>query len=59
MLQNPSTDFFTGDEHFSIVNTDLAECKADFLIEKEDIPLLVANGTICDRTEGLFNCALC
>ena len=49
---------------FSLVHKDPAECKADFRLEKRDIPLLVdtlrvppvfkcVNGTICDGTEGL------
>ena len=51
-------------EKFSLVNKDPAESKADFRVEKSDIPLLVEalgvtplfkcrNGTICDGTEGL------
>ena len=48
----------------SVVNKDHTDCKADFRVEKVDIPILVkalrvppifkcANGTICDGTEGL------
>ena len=51
-------------EKFSLANKDPAECKADFRVEKRDIPLLVdaltlppvfrcRNGTICDGAEGL------
>ena len=50
-------------EKFSLANKDPAECKADFRVEKMDIPLLIdalrvppvfkcRNGTICDRVEG-------
>lgn len=49
---------------FSLLNKDPAECKADFRVEKADIPLLIGalrmppefvcgNGTVCDTTEGL------
>ena len=49
---------------FSLLNKDPAECKADFRVEKADIPLLIdalrmppefvcKNGTVCDATEGL------
>ena len=48
-------------DNFSFANKDLAECKADFCVEKGDLPLLVealrvppifkcVNGTICDGT---------
>ena len=51
-------------EKFSLANKDPAECKADFRVEKRDIPLLLdalrvlpvfqcRNGTICDGVEGL------
>lgn len=51
-------------EKFSLANKDPAECKADFRVEKRDIPLLIEalrvppvfqcrNGTICDGVEGL------
>lgn len=51
-------------EKFSLANKDPAECKADFRVEKRDIPLLpdalrvapvfqCRNGTICDEVEGL------
>ena len=51
-------------ETFSLVNKDPAECKADFRVQKRDIPQLdealrippiskCVNGMICDRTEGL------
>ena len=51
-------------EKFSLANKDPAECKADFLVEKKDIPMLLDalrvppvfqchNGTICDGVEGL------
>ena len=51
-------------ENFSFANKDPAECKADFRVEKRDIPLLLdalrvppvfqcRNGTICDGVEGL------
>ena len=51
-------------EKFSLANKDPAKCKADFRVEKRDIPLLVDrltvppvfrchNGTICDGAEGL------
>ena len=51
-------------EKFSLANKDPAECKADFRVEKRDIPLLAdaltvppvfrcRNGTICDGAEGL------
>ena len=51
-------------EKFSLTNKDPAECKADFRVEKRDIPLLLdalrvpsvfqcRNGTICDGVEGL------
>ena len=51
-------------EKFSLTNEDPAECKANFRVEKRDIPLLVdalrippvfqcRNGTICDGVEGL------
>ena len=51
-------------EKFSLANKDPAECKADFRVEKRDIPLLIdalrvppvfkcRNGTICDGVEGL------
>ena len=63
MPQNPSFPHSSYGK-FSIVNKDPAECKADFRVEKGDIPILVealrvppifkcANGTICDGTEGL------
>ena len=53
-------------EKFSLVNKNPAECKADFRVEKMDIPLLVdvlgvpsmlkcRFGTICEGTEGLCN----
>ena len=51
---------------FPLANKDLAECKADFRVEKRDIPLLIdalstsclqmpqcRNKTICDGVEGL------
>ena len=49
---------------FSLANKYPAECKADFQVEKKDIPLLLdalrvppvfqcRNGTICDGVEGL------
>ena len=49
---------------FSLANKDPAECKADFRVEKRDIPLLLdalrvppvfqcRNGTICDGVQGL------
>ena len=52
-------------EKLSLANKDPAECKADFRVEKRDIPLLLdalrvppvsvqcRNGTICDGVEGL------
>ena len=51
-------------EKFSLANKDPAECKADFRVEKRDIPLLLdalrvppvfqcRNGTICDGVQGL------
>ena len=51
-------------ETFSLLNKDPTECKADFRVEKEDIPFLIdslrmpqtffcSNGTVCDATEGL------
>ena len=51
-------------EKFSLANEDPAECKANFRVEKRDIPLLLdalrvpsvfqcRNGTICDGVEGL------
>ena len=51
-------------ERFSLLNKDTAECKADFRVEKADIPFLIdalrmppvfvcGNGTVCDATEGL------
>ena len=51
---------------FFLVNKNPAECKADFRVEKMDIPLLVdvlgvpsmfkyRFGTICDGTEDLCN----
>ena len=52
-------------EKLSLANKDRAECKADFRVEKRDIPLLLdalrippvsvqcRNGTICDGVEGL------
>ena len=51
-------------EKFSLANKDPAECKADFRVEKRDIPLVIEvlrvppvfqyrNGTICDGVEGL------
>ncbi|XP_074634541.1 uncharacterized protein LOC141893070 [Acropora palmata] len=63
MPQNPSFPHSSYGK-FSIVNKDPAECKADFRVEKGDIPILVealrvppifkcVNGTICDGTEGL------
>ena len=63
MPQNPSFPHSSYGK-FSIVNKDPAKCKADFRVEKGDIPILVealrvppifkcANGTICDGTEGL------
>ena len=49
-------------EEFSLANKDPAECKADFRVEKRNIPLLLdalrmplvfqcRNGTICDGVE--------
>ena len=49
-------------EKLSLANKDPAECKADFRVEKRDIPLLLdalrvppvfqcRNGTICDGVE--------
>ena len=51
-------------EKFSLANKDLAEYKADFRVEKKDVPLLIdalrvppvfkcRNGTIWDGVEGL------
>ena len=51
-------------EKFSLANKDPAECKADFWVEKRNIPWLAdastvppvfrcRNGTICDGAEGL------
>ena len=51
-------------EKFSLAHKDPAECKADFRVEKRDIPLLLValrvpspfqcrNGTIFDGVEGL------
>ena len=52
-------------EKLSLANTDPAECKADFRVEKRDIPLLLdalrvppvsvqcRDGAICDGVEGL------
>ena len=51
-------------EKFSLANKDPAECKADFRVEKKDIPSLFdalrvppgfqcRNRTICDGVEGL------
>ena len=51
-------------EKFSLANKDPAECKADFQVEKKDIPLLLdalrvppvfqcRNGIICDGVEEL------
>ena len=52
-------------EKLSLANKDPAECKADFRVEKRDIPLLLdalrvppvsvqcRNGTICHGVEGL------
>ena len=61
--RNPPFPYSSYD-NFSFVNKDPAECKADFRVEKGDLPLLVealrvppifkcVNGTICDGTEGL------
>ena len=54
----------SANEKFSLANKDPAECKADFRVEKRDIPLLLdalrvppvfqcRNGAICDGVEGL------
>ena len=51
-------------EKFSLTNKDPAKCKANFPVEKRDIPLLLdvlrlppviqcCNGKICDGVEGL------
>ena len=51
-------------EKFSLANKDPVECKADFRVEKRDIPLLLdalrgppflqcRNETICNGVEGL------
>ena len=56
--------FHAAYEQFSLANKDLVECKADFQVEKRDIPLLTDalrappvfqchNGKICDGVEGL------
>ena len=63
MPQNPSSPHSSYGK-LSFVKRDPTECKADFRVEKVDIPKLVealrvppifkcANGTICDGTEGL------
>ena len=54
----------SSNEKLSLANQDPAECKADFRVEKRDIPLLLdavrvlpvfqcRNGTICDGVEVL------
>ena len=54
----------SANEKLSLANEDPVECKADFRVEKRDIPLLLdalrvppvfqcRNETICDGVEGL------
>ena len=40
-IRHKSFHFLTVNDTFSLLNKDPAECKADFRVQKADIPLLI------------------